>query len=253
MNHFDNIGFVNHNETELNQIIEQTCQNLTAQYPHQNGWYGVHSDPSGAELWFGINHENGLENIELHFNGICQQQIGVNALIQYDEQTGAIYGWANGKNFENGECVDGDMPLVFCVPDFFRLPENLVQSSISVQLCAFAEDVKVFENQEEFDKSQENEEMKWATQAFITSGMFVDEGVPYQPYAILNGIIQSFELKTNFFTKQAFYHCTIQTLGMELDAVFAAEHFSDKPLQKGNIVQGTYYLSGKVLPDFQAA
>lgn len=246
MNHFDNIGFIAKNESEFQQIIGHVAESLTARYPHPKGWYGVYHDTSGAELWLGVNHEHSLDNVELHLQGYLKQQIGVSSLIQYDDQTGAILGWINGTEFLDNECVDGVAPLVFCVPDFFRLPENMINKSFKFQLSAFAQEVKVFENETEFDKSQENEEMPWAANAFIPSGMFVDEGVPYQPYAIFNSTVQSVELKINSFTNQPFYHCTLKTLDMELDAALAVSFF-DKPLKVGNIITGTYWLSGKLI------
>lgn len=251
MSHYDTIGFTGITSKEtLSALINQVS-------PHAQmiGDYAVYRDASGAALWIGINQDNGFFSAEPYFSG-CLQSVWIShvAANQYDDGfddgTGFAHVWQNGSASENGECVDGDYPFIVDIPDIASFPQTTVGTAQKIAVCAFAESAELFADEAAFDASQETQEVKWAAQSFIpSSGMFMDENAPEgarpAARALFTGIVRKAEKRHNAVTHSPFYYCEIATFGGVWSAVYPAEAFADTP-QAGNVIQGEYWLTGRL-------
>ena len=250
MSHYDTIRFTGITSKDtLSALIDQVL-------PHaqQVGDCMVYRDASGAELWVGINQDNELCSAEPYFSG-CLQSVWVShvAANQYDDGfddgTGFAHVWQNGSASENGECVDGDYPFIVDIPDIASFPATAVGTAQKIAVCAFAESAELFADEAAFAASQEAQEMKWAAQCFIPSGMFLSENAPEgarpAARALFTGIVCKAEKRRNTLTHSPFYYCEIATYGGIWSAVYPAEAFADTP-QAGNVIQGEYWLTGRL-------
>jgi len=185
----------------------------------------------------------------------CLQSVWVShvAANQYDDGfddgTGFAHVWQNGSASENGECVDGDYPFIVDIPDIASFPATAVGTAQKIAVCAFAESAELFASEAAFAASQEAQEMKWAAQCFIPSGMFLSENAPEgarpAARALFTGIVCKAEKRRNTLTHSPFYYCEIATYGGIWSAVYPAEAFADTP-QAGNVIQGEYWLTGRL-------
>ena len=213
MSHYDTIGFTGITSKEtLSALINQVS-------PHAQmiGDYAVYRDASGAALWIGINQDNEFFSAEPYFSG-CLQSVWVShvAANQYDDGfddgTGFAHVWQNGS--EEG---DGDYPFIVDILDIASFPQTTVGTAQKIAVCAFAESAELFADEAAFAASQEAQEMKWAAQCFIPSGMFLSENAPEgarpAARALFTGIVRKAEKRRNAVTHSPFYYCEIATYG----------------------------------------
>ena len=250
MSHYDTIGFTGITSKEtLSALINQVS-------PHAQmiGDYAVYRDASGAALWIGINQDNEFFSAEPYFSGRLQSVwVSHVAANQYDDGfddgTGFAHVCQNGSASENGECVYGDYPFIVDIPDIASFPQTTVGTAQKIAVCAFAESAELFASEAAFAASQETQELKWAAQSFIPSGMFIDENAPEgarpAARALFTGIVRTAEKRHNTLTQQPFYYCEIATFGGVWSVVYPAEAFADTP-QQGNVIQGEYWLTGRL-------
>lgn len=131
-------------------------------------------------------------------------------------------------------------------------PDIMLPSRATAQLAAFAHEVTVFDSEEAFDESQKDQDIKFAAQSFIPSGLFSPEGEePSSPSArgIFTGSILAAELKVNSLSGNQFYWALVDTLGGQFDVVLDQSLVERVP-PTGGIITGSFWLSGRLL-DYQ--
>ena len=139
---------------------------------------------------------------------------------------------------------------MFDVPDHKIVSNIVLPQTLDIQLSAFAQEFSYYESETAFSSGQEDEP-KWAAQSFVPSGLFnfdeeKDSGPP-EALGIFAGVIKESEKKTNQFTEQDYYWMLVDTLGGEIDVVADLRYFDQKPPQKGGVVHGQFWLSGRLL------
>lgn len=248
MNHYDAIGFTGITDGEsISAAIDQVLPLAQA-----FGDYAVYRDASGAELWTAIDQNNELLAFEPYFSG-CLQSVWVSH-VEANEYNGTGFAqvWQNGS--ADGE---GDYPFVLDIPDIVSFPASTADTPQKIAVCAFAESAELFADEAAFDAGQEGQEIKWAAQSFIPSGMFIDENAPESTRpaarALFTGVVRRAEKRRNALTGSAFYYCEIATHGGVWSAVYPDAAFNDTP-QAGNVIQGEYWLTGRLadLPESEA-
>lgn len=245
MSNLSDIGFPVKSSEDVNKLIEIWIKTVE-EIPCRKGWYLKFSDDSGAEIYLQKDFGDELTGFNPYFKGKSRRKVFLTKLIERDtsELDGAFYAWANAEKAD-----DGDYPFVFDVPIIFA--HNLQLPTVcEIQLNAFASNnLRVFDSEEEYKR----EGPRWASQSFVPSGLFhfAEDGgmvdtVPPQAHAILAGFIKEFELKTNQATNEKFYWFLVETFGGEID-VLADEKLITKAPQINGILQGSFWLTGKVL------
>lgn len=252
MSHYANIGFAVHTDDELNKLVEQAYEDGQP-VNSRKGLYVRYLDPSGAELWLQVNENKELVGLNPYFQGDSSVQVELQeALIDETEYLdGGYYCWANpnAKDDTDDSEERGDYPFMLDLPDFFAQPEFEMPCRKQVSICAFAEELEVFESEEIFDSIQPTEIMM-SSESFIPVGLLGEEGgmtAAPQAFAVINGRVLRTELKNNVLTDQPFWWMHIQTYGAKLDVVASKELISVVP-QVGNIISGTFWLVGRLLP-----
>jgi hypothetical protein len=94
---------------------------------------------------------------------------------------------------------------------------------------------------------QVEESSKHASQSFVPSGLFAERSEDIEARAFLTGILEQANALTNQATGGNFVHALVATYGATIDSVFALSDVPDG-LSPGNVVQGTFWLIGRLLP-----
>lgn len=248
MSNLSDIGFPVQSEADVNVLITETIK-FVEPIKCPQGFYLRFADASGAEIYLQGNNEQELIGFNPHFAGKSRRTVGLTRAIERDssELDGGFYAWANPSD---EEIESGEYPFVFDVPDFRMVEVIDFPRVCEIQLTAFASnDFKVFDDEKEFDASQEGE-LKYAAKSFVPSGFFNfdsenrDENEPPRPIGIFAGEIKEFELKTNELSGEKFYWFLVETLGGETDIVADVKLVLSEP-KIGGVVSGQFWLSGR--------
>ncbi|XOF32520.1 MAG: hypothetical protein ACL93V_10815 [Candidatus Electrothrix sp. YB6] len=243
------IGFDVNNEEAFYELIEKAYGKATS-IKADKGTYFLYSDSSGAELWIQISKANQLVGVTPYYKGTGRRTVCLseNVYRKENELDGAFYSWADPADKDDPE--SGVYPFVFDVPNHNSLGDVLLPQDIEIQLSAFAQEVRYYENEEKFEKQQKGE-AKWASQSFVSSGLFHpdEKSTPKKPpeaFGIFSGIIKQTEKKKNELTGQEFQWMLVDTLGGEVDVLADLTFFNTEP-KVGGVVQGQFWLTGQLL------
>lgn len=256
MSNFSSIGFAVQTEEEF-QTLVRFCFDNGQNIKCSNGAYYVFSDKLGAELYGQLNKQNEVIGMNPHFNGKSKRKVCLTETYSRPESEldGAFHCWADPEKENDPE--SGAYPFVFDVPNFKAIGEINYPKDFEIQLSAFAQEIDVYDDEQAFSEKQNligdgDKDLKFASQSFIPSGLFnEEENSSPQATGFFAGIIKAWKLLSNEKTKENFYWLLVETLGGEVDVVFDPKLINKEP-KIGGVVQGVFWLSGKLLdPPFQ--
>ncbi|ELR72100.1 hypothetical protein C900_01842 [Fulvivirga imtechensis AK7] len=247
MSNLSDIGFNVETEEDFRKLMEK-AYGLGQPIKPSNGTYVLYSDKSGAELWMQLNRKDEFIGANPHFKGKSKRTVCLTATVDRHESEldGAYHSRADPTEGNNPD--SGAYPLVFDIPDFRTIAEIVTPKNVDIQLVAFAQELSCYDSERAFNESQYTE-LKFASQSFIPSGLFSPNGEdtnPPEALGIFTGIIREWEMKTNELTGEQFYWLFVDTLGGEVDVVADPRFFDKKPNING-VVQGQFWLSGRLI------
>lgn len=250
--HYSTIGCRIDNVEALVSLAERILP-ATEPLVAPDGCYRRWSSSSGAELWLQEDPDGALIGIAPHFRGPSRVKVGALSGFTREEGAtldGAFHAWADPGETEDS----GAYPLVFDCPDFRRAREGQPGRRATAQIAAFAHEVKVYDDPEAFEVEQEGP-VRFAAQSFIPVGLFPSGGRQSEApeaFALFTGIIRDTELLLNELFERTFCWAAVDTLGGSYDVVIDPELLPRTPVT-GNVVSGTFWLSGRLLPAPQGA
>lgn len=248
MSNLSSIGFNVSSEEEF-QGLAHFCIN-NGKLIRCGGAYSVFTDPSGAELYGQINSDNEIIGLNPHFKGKSRRKVFLTESIADPENAleGSFYAWANPANDSDPE--SGDYPFIFQVPDFKVISHIVLPEIATIQLAAFAVELKLYADENDFNERQEkigDSDLKYASRSFVPTDLFnTGEENLSLPTVFFAGIIKEKKILVNKDTKQKFYWMLTDTLGGEADVLFDLRLTDNEP-EIGGVVQGSFWLSGKIL------
>jgi hypothetical protein len=240
------IGFQLNSEEDFQQLASQACEEGEALEAH-NGTYIRWAPGEGIELWIQLDQANEIIGLNPHFRGNGLMRVGLVQEVSRPEGTpldGAFYAWANPSD---DDPQDGEFPFVFDVPDY-QLRRVELPTIRQVQLAAFAHELQSYQSDEAYDASQA-EEMKFASESFIPSGLFSPGGAATEPplaHARFTGHVRETSIVTNPVTGNSFCWAKVRTLGGDVDVV-ADPVLLNGLLVEGGVVSGSFWLSGTLI------
>ena len=159
---------------------------------------------------------------------------------------GALAAWADPKD---GQPDSGDYPFVFDVVNIALLGRRTLPALEGVQISAFAHEMRAFDSEQSFDRSQSGE-VKFAAESFIPTGLFSPQGEktsPPESTAIFTGRVLDCNTLENPLMDKHFIWALVQTLGGRYDVV-AAPAVVEGSVVTGGIVTGSFWLCGLLPP-----
>ncbi|MDP9701559.1 hypothetical protein SAMN05720606_11137 [Paenibacillus polysaccharolyticus] len=240
VNHMTTLGFRVHSPEDFENIAEYALSTGT-RIKAKHGQYAFALAGEGIEIWLQIDKKNQVIGLNPHFSGSSRMNIGLTAELKPDENNkldGSFHAWAEPDD----SMESGSYPFVFDVPNRGVYGQILTPQSIHVQLSAFAHEVTIYKDEEEFNLSQDSE-LKFAVESFIPSGLFDSEGTPSATAIFTGRIVETAEI-VNEQSKLRFTWALVRTLGGEIDVVIDQE-LVNKEMIVGGIISGSFWLSAK--------
>lgn len=145
--------------------------------------------------------------------------------------------------------IDGmDIPMIFDAPNYKIIGHLNLPSVQKVELCAFAESIKFFANETDFDNS--HKDTKFSPLYFIPSGTFSpnnDKNFRENARAMLAGKVKTVQKLKNPVTENIFYRLDIEnTIG----TITVVAYLKEMIPRENAIVEGVFWFTGKIQKDF---
>ncbi|MGO8955281.1 MAG: hypothetical protein ACLPWS_18105 [Rhodomicrobium sp.] len=263
--HFSVIGFKASSAEALSALVSNLLEKGGEKQPCAAGYYHRLRSPVGSELWVHMQKATKPEDADPYiavgitpfFEGEGRTPIRVRAMRQRPDD----------NLFEGAFYVElGPTIALIDVVDFARFAGQPVPFMAIAQIVAFPHDLGVFENEAAFQATQADKSVKFTPRSFLASGLFVGgsgsgdivfldpeaEDFRAPARAFLTGEVQKTERRKNPETGQDFTWALIGTAGGTFDLV-ADDTVLPQPLRPGMIVEGEFWLCGRLVETFGAA
>ncbi|KLT72923.1 hypothetical protein PL75_05350 [Neisseria arctica] len=230
MNHYTSIGLPLAEQVHFEEVLPRVLEEAQTLVNGSSLTYYVYTDSSMAQLWLGAD-DKGIVSFEPFFQGKMQRCLYLDSIYPAENGTALISAWPS-ETAQQGN-------IVFSVPDGDALNENQIGKAAQVLLAAFAEDVRVFADDQTYQSASGklNHLVGSWRQAEQNGG---------EAYILLTGVVESVEKWLNEFGGKPFYHLVLEVENGLLDAVADTALLEVEP-RKGNIVQGLFWLGGRVI------
>lgn len=245
--HFSTLGFDVQTQESFVALATQVATQ-TQPIPVRAGQYLRWVGGSGEELWLQTDEADDLVGMNPHFNGNSSVRVRLQARVGREGDTvldGSFQGWADP---EQEKPESGAYPLVFDLPDaatYFGLELPCI---VEAQIAAFAHEVSSHASPDAYSSSQEDQQLKFASQSFIPSGMFQPDGAATEPpeaMAIFTGHVIEAGVRKNSLTGRPFFWALLDTLGGKYDVVIDPALLKQVP-PAGGVLSGSFWLSGRL-------
>ncbi len=264
--HFSVIGYKASSAEALSALVSDLLEKGGEKQPCPFGYYHRLYSQSGPELWVHMQKaaDPGQDadpyvavGITPFFEGEGRTPIRVRAMRQRPSD----------NLFEGAFYVElGPTIALIDVVDFARFAGKAVPFMAIAQIVAFPHELALFENEAAFQATQADKSVKFTPRSFLASGLFLGGGsagdiVFLDPEAedfraparaFLTGEVQKAERRRNPETGQEFTWALIGTAGGTFDLV-ADDTVLPQPLAPGMIVEGEFWLCGRLVETFGAA
>ena len=242
-------------QEEFEELISRLApSSIPIPIPESNRRYLRYSSEEGAELWIQQHRGRRYLGCNPHFAGESRVEVRITSLHTAPDYPldGSVHVWVSPVDkTDDPDEPQGCYPARIDIPDYCTIADCLRPDQVvTMQIAAFAHHLDIFADEAAFDAAQE-EEPNFASEFFIPSGLFSphDEGSPeaeafvMRAEAIMAGTVLKSEVRTNSMTGEKFYALSVQTYGATYDVVATTEF---GPITEGNIVQGNFWLSGRI-------
>lgn len=247
--HFESIGIPLRGEQEYAEFLDRIYPMATVvPLPAPDERYVMWSSDTGATLWIQQNANQGIVGLNPHYEGKGRVVARITALLEDDHHSfdGSFHAWALGED-DSDSPEGGCYPFLVDVPDFRRIKGTVTSGqTVTLQVAAFAHELDVFASEAAYESSNEEGKPRFATRSFIPSGLFPkggEEPAPPKAYAIMTGLVREAQRRIVSETGAYFYALLVETYGGTFDVVAAPEF---GPILAGNVVQGQFWLSGRL-------
>lgn len=242
--HFACIGVSASNTLDVGDAIEPLMK--AAQWTARGGGgrMGVWRDPSGTLMSFNTNRIGSIQCCTPGFDGAQRQRVRPTGILKDPECA-----YCDMLHVE--VLGDGDQmcyPLALQVVDIGTTRDRIpMKSPVLMTIAAFAEEITVWADDAAHRASQDKEP-KFASESLIPSGLF---GPAPHPHAMITGHVVQSALLRNQSTGGPFNHMVLRTFGGTYD-VLAPVDLLPQPPAAGSVVQGSFWMVGRVIDGLQA-
>ena len=242
VNHFSTVGIPVSSEADFMKyanLVFESGKKVKA----PGGTYLLLKMGNGIELWGQLNTQGEMIGLNPHYEGTAVSTIRL--LERVEDPTDTVLDGRVHSEAEPGKDGTFAYPFVFDMPNIAaqKIKYPVIRE---VQLAAFAHELSVYANEEEYNNGQETE-AKFASEFFIPSGLFGGdgEGGP-SSMGLFGGRVLAAEKLRNPYSDAYFYYAKVKTLGGEFDVVADPELVTEE-IREGNIISGSFWLTGKLI------
>lgn len=242
VNHFSTVGIPVSSEADFMKYANLVFESGEKVKAH-GGTYLLLKMGKGVELWGQLNRQGEMIGLNPHYEGTAVSTVRL--IEKVEDPTDTVL---DGRVHSEAE---PDEEGAFAYPFVFDMPNIAAQKMKypvirEVQLAAFAHELSVYADEEEYMTGQETEP-KFASEFFIPSGLFGgdEEGGP-SSMGLFGGRVLAAEKIRNPYSNAYFYYAKVKSLGGEFDVVADPELVAEE-IREGNIISGSFWLTGKLI------
>jgi hypothetical protein len=236
--HFSSIGFAIESERDLEEIAPQMLD-AGEIISIKNGQYIRWTGGAGEEMWWQLQ-EDAVLGVNPHFAGKSSIRLTLQERLRREEDTdldGAFQAW-----------IPDTYPLVFDCPNARAYGDLELPGSVEAQITAFAHEITRHDSPEAYDGWQPSDGPKLASQSFIPTGLFGQDGgkaeVPGAYASFAGHVVEAASYK-NALTGLPYTWALVETLGARFDVVADPVLLDALPVP-GNVLVGSFWLSGRL-------
>lgn len=251
--HFEAIGFELADEEALAQVVERAVAEGEPRARTDGGTTRLWRDASGASVVVHLDESGAIWCTAPSFPATSTFPVRVNGTAADPECR--FCSVLMVEVLDDGEMI---YPLAAQLESIDEaLERDFDGQEHELALTAFGEEVEVWPDETSYNE-QPGEEPRLGPQSLIPSGLFVPEEkrsflrrrrpeTGPRAQAIITGIVETAETLRNESSGGEFQHARVATYGPTLDVVISSQ---DVPtaLAPGNVVQGTFWLIGRLDP-----
>jgi hypothetical protein len=226
------------------------------------GYYSKWLSKTGAELWIHVNKSDEIIGVNPFYDGQSNFSIGIINKVKtnnekYNDFVCLLYAWVN----PNDDLDGGDTQVIFDCVNIAAVGKIEIPCKKIIKLSAFAHELSVFPNEENYKFEQEKQygKIRLASKSFFPTGLFSPnecndvkeneteyESFEMIPEAVFTGIILDYKEYKNEITQNNFFWIKTETYGGIID-VLADPTLIEKELKKNGIISGVFYMYGKII------
>lgn len=221
---------------------------------------------SGAEMWAAVNAKNDFLGMDPHFDGPSRLPMRLTEKTWHSDSV--VTTFVGSVETDNGIGGDNEVPLTL----EFDCPYSIFGEDMSmpilctVQLAAFAHEITVYDTLKHYEKDCEEVKasggVPFDDHSFFWTRIFHknanDAGIKIpRSMAVFTGHVVRSDVKINEQTGEYFYWALVETRGgCQFDVVIhphLIDHHKGKgqsPPRAGCIVQGHFWLSGRLIDEY---
>jgi hypothetical protein len=246
--HYSNLGFPIENEAQYRQVAEHAAHSGKI-IPVTGGAYIRWEAGEGVELWVQIAGDEDVVGVNPHFQGAARLRAGLVERVDRSADSpfdGGFHAYAGPKETE----VGGDTPFVFDSPDARRYDDLPLPVVVETSLCGFAHQFVGYKSEGAWRAAQPEFKLSVGSFTQLANAPDAPKDAPPDAFARLTGVVVATELRTNPFSNAKFRWAQLAVPGGEIDVVADPEIVMGDAIGPGAVVDGLFWLSGRVMRTF---
>src|SRR6185295_14057521 len=240
--HFACIGIPASSAEEMNRALGPLMEAAAWADLPKGGRMGLWRDGAGVLVSFHMDRQGSIQCCTPGFDGDQRQRVRPTGIHKDHECP-----YCDMLHVE--VLGDGDAmvyPLALQVVDIGATRDRIpMKSPVTMKIAAFAEEIAVWADDAAYGASQAKEP-KFSSESLIPSGLF---GPAPHPHAMLTGHVVAASMKRH---EAPFIHMAVRTFGGTYD-VLAPVDLLPRPPAPGSVIQGSFWMVGRVVEGLQAA
>ena len=214
--HFLSVGCAAEQAHEFEDIANQAVSEGDP-VPCYDGYYLVAADADGAEIWFGMNQDGEVREIDPYFRGKGCMPSGLAGAVNDQPLQALIQAWAAPSN--PNDAASGLYAYFATVLDFAWL--ETLPMIVDLSIAVFPESLTVYESSAAFAAENRNGEggFSLGEKAFFAVDLMQDDDTPKRGVALLTGTVSESRAFAGKWGRP-YGWCLVSTLGGTLDVVF---------------------------------
>lgn len=248
--HFSAIGFPISSQIEFERLLKMSFETGQA-IPIHNGKYVVWEPGEGVQLWVKVKDRVVL-GCSPHYSGEGVLKAQVRGFYSRPEDIAAADGALIGASLPL-DAASASFPLIVDVPGFEAAASHVVPPQVvTLQVSAFAREMNCFPDSDAYARWQFAQPDAPSLDSFLFPGLSAAQtgtsaGGPAPAEAHITARVVKAQMRINSITQQNFIALVAATTGGGTIDIVANPQAASGELLAGGIIQGAFWLSGRIL------
>jgi hypothetical protein len=243
--HYSDVGFHIENEAQYRKVAEYAA-NSGKIFPVTGGAYIRWEAGAGVELWVQVEGEDQVVGVNPHFQGDARMRVGLVERVDRSADSrfdGGFHAYAGPRTDQ----VGGDTPFVFDTPDARRYDDLPLPVIVEASLCGFAHQFVGYKSEGAWRAAQPEFRLSVGSFQQLAPAPDAPKDAPPDAFVRLTGLVIATEERENPFSNVKFRWAHLAVPGGQIDVVADPDIVMGDAIGPGAVVDGLFWLSGRVL------